>query len=570
MVIQGPQPKRTAAERQFAFWLTTQTNAQGRTYRAYIASRYAARLRTEPFKLDIPLPAEERDIYRCRTLPDFDRLDQIFRGASNFQNINREADNGVLSAGLSAYRKYVQYLERGGAERLEEPAPLPEPHGTRAAPQRWKSEVKRVDFRAPDACSGCDPVSCAIGTKSFSVRNWRDILVEFTEYFLATKKEAQDLVYCSLYPRGTRPFLLKDRPDAQRTARQISTGHWIYLNLGISALVSAIGRLCEFCGVSLEKVDIRYVPKGGAESSTSAAFAETPVRLPEAIPYALLEKLGADYPSGFRFETTYLNLLSQASGVSIDTQLQKSLQKMMFHRKDDIFYLPDHVTDETTRAEIISLCDDFLLEYGCFEPSELYQMYRDRLNPACIRDAEDFEYFLGQIARKEIRCVSAPRFKNRIVRLEGRNVWTIFNEIAKKIVKYINEKHYGSCEEKCLHEEFHAFSKDLLGKIIRHCAAGILVRVEINNTICYQSFAALGLPEDFSEILSAVLDRLEEIDLLPSQETLHTAISLRLGMNFKSEFNLPDWDTYRRLISAYYKGHPCREWRNNVFGEVDN
>ena len=108
-----------------------------------------------------------------------------------------------------------------------------------------------------------------------------------------------------------------------------------------------------------------------------------------------------------------------------------------------------------------------------------------------------------------------------------------------------------------------------MSKIVRHCASDELVRVEINNTICYQSFAALGLPEDFPEILSTTLERLDEIELPVSQETLHTALSLQLGVNFKSEFGLPDWDTYRRLISSYYKGQPHREWRNNTFTEVD-
>ena len=43
----GVQLNRSAAEKQFAVWLTTQTNAQGRPYKAYVANRYAACLRTE-------------------------------------------------------------------------------------------------------------------------------------------------------------------------------------------------------------------------------------------------------------------------------------------------------------------------------------------------------------------------------------------------------------------------------------------------------------------------------------------------------------------------------------------
>ena len=82
----GVQMIRAAAEKEFSLWLTTQTNARGLPYKAHVANRYAAFLRTEPLKLDIPLSTEERDTYRCRTLQDFDRLIKLFRAAPNFQD----------------------------------------------------------------------------------------------------------------------------------------------------------------------------------------------------------------------------------------------------------------------------------------------------------------------------------------------------------------------------------------------------------------------------------------------------------------------------------------------------
>ena len=110
---------RAAAEKEFSLWLTTQTNARGLPYKAHVANRYAACLRTEPLKLDIPLSTEERDTYRCRTLQDFDRLIKLFRAAPNFQKVDRGSGHGTFSAGLSAYRRYVCFLE-SGVERSEE------------------------------------------------------------------------------------------------------------------------------------------------------------------------------------------------------------------------------------------------------------------------------------------------------------------------------------------------------------------------------------------------------------------------------------------------------------------
>ncbi len=562
---------RTAAEKQFAVWLTTQTNAQGRPYKAYVANRYAACLRTEPLKLDIPLSAEERDTYRCRTLQDFEWLNQIFRTAPNFQEVDRGSGHGTFSAGLSAYRRYVHYLENGCVETLVASTALTTSHKVYAPPKIRDRGIQRVDFSQPNACSGCDPVSCVVEGNTFFVRNWRDILTELTEYCLETKPKAQELFHCSLYSRGNRPFLLEDRPNIGQDARQISTGHWIYLNLSISNLVSTIGQLCEFCDVSFDDVDIWYAPKSSSSRSTNIPELQQDSSggQIDIVPTKLLDALRNTYSNGFRFEATSITLLANTSGIQIDEGLKAKLESSMFGRKDGVFFLPDQIADEEAQADLLATTGAYLRAYGCFETSEVYQQFEKRLNPVCIKTAEDFEGYYLWIAQRDVRCVTAPQIGNRIVRYSGGNVWATFGEVAKKIVPFINERYYGSCTEEELHREFSAFSKDLLSKIVRHCASDELVRVEINDTICYQSFSALGLPENFSGILSTTLERLEEIGLSPSQETLHTALSLGLGVNFKSEFSLPDWDTYRRLIKAYYKGQPHREWKNNSFVEVD-
>lgn len=573
MIIQGIQLKITDAEKRFVSWLITQANSQGRLYKPYVANRYAACLRSEPLKLDIPFSIEERNVYRCYSIQDFDRLEETFRGAHNFQEIDRGWGHGTFSASLSAYRRYICYLESSDSGEMGEKKQFDDLGPAENEIPSFNGKSKRVDFTNPDACAGCDPVSCVVEGKVFSVHNWRDILTELTEYFLATKPKAQELTWRSIYQRGERPFLLRNRPDGRVASRQISNGYWIYLNLSISNLVFAIGRLCIFCSVNHENVDIRYIPKrigsGTASANFLEAYHETPIQQAVVIPDVLLEALKKNYSGGFRFETTYINLLANASGVCIDESLKAELKRHMFKRKDDIFFLIDQVSDRVTRNELLSVSTAYLHEYGCFEISELYRQFENRLNCICIRNAEDFEFFYQQIAQSGVRCVAAPQVGNRIARYSNGNVQTAFEMVAKKIVSFITESCYGSCTEDDLHNKFQAFSTDLLSKIIRIFAEDGLIRVEINDSICFQSFEALGLPLDFADILITILDRLEGIGLSPSQEVLHTAISLELGINFKAEFSLPEWNTFRRLIASYYKGEPRREWRNNVFGEVE-
>jgi hypothetical protein len=54
-------------------------------------------------------------------------------------------------------------------------------------------------------------------------------------------------------------FLLKDKPNG--AAKQITTGHWVYVGFNVATLVDIIGKLCRYCGVSLDSVKITYAPK---------------------------------------------------------------------------------------------------------------------------------------------------------------------------------------------------------------------------------------------------------------------------------------------------------------------
>ena len=669
MIIKEPHLIKTSAEEQFATWLTTQSNANGVKFKSYVANGYARNLRTEPPKLDIELSLSERDVFCCLTIAEFDTLNSTFQKAPNFREVNRGANHGAFSAGLAAYRRYVQYLEANGESEMGVQTVVLD-----ATAQQITSEPRRVDFARSGLYKRTKPFACKIGSIDIPIRKtWIDLLVDVVELFLKIKYEA--IAHYKF--KSGRPMLM-DEEMPGLNCRTLTNGKVILVNYGIETIVQIIGHICIVCGVNLKDVDITCVlkPSVGGEKpmiklqDDSARFARQSVReafrswlsehnpewssgtvtmhysdayylfnnergitLEEAltaeaglqraydaierfytdnptqtnnpsgsargylrslrmlkefldekypelldvnsagksapsIPDALIDVLNKNYASGFRFDTTYVNLLSSASGVEIDGHMQSALKRMMFRRDDGIYFLIDIVADTSTRKDIIDFADSYLEQYGCFEIPEFYKLYEDKVNPNCIRNAEDFESFYEQIGKSGVRCVQAPYIGNRIARYSNGAVWSTFKEVAAKIVSVITEEYYGSCNEDDLHTKFCAFSTDLLGKIIKQCAVDELIRVEINDSVCYQTFDALGLPDNFSEVLAEALERLSDIGLDPMQDALHTTLSLKLGVNFKAEYNLPDWDTYRRLIAAFYKAEPRREWKYNIFGEV--
>ena len=284
----------------------------------------------------------------------------------------------------------------------------------------------------------------------------------------------------------------------------------------------------------------------------------------------LFDVLLSDYADGFRFEPTSLRLLMAKSGIELGEEGQVLLKQMMFGRDDGVFFLLDVVADEASRNNMVEFGNAFLDEYGCFETSELYALYADNLNSRCIRNVYDFEKFYEHelVSGGGVTCVAAPYIGNRVARRRSGNVWERFEVIAAQIIAVTNDEFGGVVSEEDLHTRFCAFSTDLIAKIIKHRAETDILRVEMNGIVCYQTLEALGLPDDFSDTLSNILQRFEDLKLHPNEEALHTALSLALGVNFKTEFNIPDQATYRRLIEIYYKANPPRRWRGGVFGAV--
>lgn len=291
-----------------------------------------------------------------------------------------------------------------------------------------------------------------------------------------------------------------------------------------------------------------------------SVYADKPI-----VPNSIIQVMTEDYPSGFRFSGTAVRLLSDKAGVEIDSGMQTTLKQVMFRRSDDLYFLTEVVADVETQEEITGFANRLLDEYGCFEVSELYALFIDNLNEKCVDDLENFEAFYEFINKRDVRCVGSNG--TRIARIQSKSIRELFSDIAIKVIEIAHGEYGGVVREDDLRNRFSAFSAELLSSIIKEYAEK-LVKTEINGITCYQTLDALGLSDKLSDTLVEVLAQLDDLGLTPSVEVLHTALSLRLGINFKAEYNIPDDNTYRRLIATYYNDAPKREWKHGKFVEV--
>lgn len=97
----------------FVAWLVTERNRNGSLYLENVARCYARYLQTAPLKLDLPLMADKRNVYSCRTIEEFASLCNVFRTSPNFKAVDYASSHNSFSAGLHCYERYLHYLAIG-------------------------------------------------------------------------------------------------------------------------------------------------------------------------------------------------------------------------------------------------------------------------------------------------------------------------------------------------------------------------------------------------------------------------------------------------------------------------
>ena len=123
MSILSSQLKGTEAVKRFVSWLITQPNSRGSLYLERVARQYARYLCTHPSKLNIVMRQEDRNVFACKSVEAFECLYKEFLSAPNFKDVNVQGHQS-FSAGLAAYKRYVQYIEHNGEFQLPDVPPL--------------------------------------------------------------------------------------------------------------------------------------------------------------------------------------------------------------------------------------------------------------------------------------------------------------------------------------------------------------------------------------------------------------------------------------------------------------
>jgi hypothetical protein len=99
-------------------WLAKQPNAYGTLYSENVLRTYMSALHNAPQKLMLQ-DSINRNVFGCNTVAQLDKLWSKFKMAANYADVNRIQWHGQLSAGLAAFKRYLEHLERDNTNKNE-------------------------------------------------------------------------------------------------------------------------------------------------------------------------------------------------------------------------------------------------------------------------------------------------------------------------------------------------------------------------------------------------------------------------------------------------------------------
>jgi hypothetical protein len=577
-------------------WLKTQPKADGTMYSPSVLDSYISALIKVPMKLELP-DEVSREVFNCCSVDGFDALWAAYKAAPNYYAINRGPLHGKLSCGMGAYRRYLEHLEngdstegssKGAPESLPKPSSIDPGKAVQANAQnaglvgyKPNKYIRRVDFSNTKLCFETAPVSCVIGGEKLPAVGWRDILVEATEKFIRENHPNINLLYDKpLSESSLRPFFLKEKPAGR--ARLLSNGHWLNVHHKIPSTISLIGKLCALCGISLSDVRIECIPKKYRHTLEPVATPESglapkpntapkpgpapkpasreSVELPQ-VPEAVLRALEEGHKGGFVFNEPSIRSLEAKAGLSIDGALQEAMKKQLFHRCDDVYFLPSAAIEDDFIELMYGTVDEWINTFGCFDLAALLNAVAEGVNNDAVRDLADFEE-LFKVCQSSLRC--AEQHGSKYVLTQELDIDDALIKVASAISRSIASDFNGAADESELRERFPAFTESSICSIMKERSDDVAI-AEINGSAHYQTLDKVKLHRDLPDALEHALSRLELLNLAATEEVFHTALCFSLGLNFNKVYHIPNLKTFKRLVSLHCKGEPKREWRSGAF-----
>lgn len=258
----------------------------------------------------------------------------------------------------------------------------------------------------------------------------------------------------------------------------------------------------------------------------------------------LMQDLLREYPNGVSFTPTALRLLRLKFSLE-DSQIE-SLKAKMIQLGEGLWFFGDMIADEKAQLALRRQAMTWLNEQGCFSVERLFECFCGDLRH--IESPENLAAFLKYLdftvrawSTWGFFCLQPPLSLFERLAEESRTIVALIEEAGGTLA-------LSEIQEAMPHLAIEALEG------IRRQFLPEIYRTEVGEHPFWRSVGAIHLPEDFAEIVTAVVDNLVALGEKVTAANVEFALNLSYSIRFREVYGLPDKGELLRVCSKHYLG----------------
>ena len=384
--------------------------------------------------------------------------------------------------------------------------------------------------------------------------NWRKILMstcealnDFDSKTLARAVAGFSPNYFALSSEGMRdPYF------------HAPSGVWIDKALSATDIIFYSRKLCLACHAPLDQIGVVYLDDKGLRRNVGCDERQVMV---------FENDIQNCYPMGFDFSENSKRLVEERTGFKLSVDIERELQSRMFERKDGLWFFANQICTDAVRQAVVSRCAEWLDKYPLVVLSRLGEVLIGRCEN--LEDSFDHgkfaEFCIRQSEKGNLFGFNGKR-GNRICYKEEIGEESAKTQLAA-IIRGLLAERMDAVSVSEIEDLYPSITEDWLLGSLHSLFQDVFIVDLADKAYAIKLLEHFYLPEDFGEVLTAVIGGEEGEGEMLSSARLLDALNQRYNVSFLRDYAMNE-ELFKQIVSHFDPAH--RSWTGAVLGEDRN
>lgn len=384
--------------------------------------------------------------------------------------------------------------------------------------------------------------------------NWRKILMstcealnDFDSKTLARAVAGFSPNYFALSSEGMRdPYF------------HAPSGVWIDKALSATDIIFYSRKLCLACHAPLDQIGVVYSDDKGLRRNVGCDERQVEV---------FENDIQKCYPMGFDFSENSKRLVEERAGFKLSVDIERELQSRMFERKDGLWFFANQICTDAVSQAVVSRCAEWLDKYPLVVLSRLGEVLMGRCEN--LEDSFDHgkfaEFCIRQSEKGNLFGFNGKR-GNRICYKEEIGEESAKTQLAA-ILRGLLAERMDAVSVSEIEDLYPSITEDWLLGSLHSLFQDVFIVELADKAYALKLLEHFYLPEDFGEVLTAVIGGLEGEGEMLSSARLLDALNQRYNVSFLRDYAMNE-ELFKQIVSHFDPAH--RSWTGAVLGEDRN